>query len=73
MVHQTVCYTNVNGLISTKMELNELLNRTTPYVAVLCGTNWKNEWGTPDIGDDKYDLWMKNRSDKGGGGSDHSD
>ncbi len=24
--------------------------------------------GTPDIGDDKYDLWMKNRSDKGGGG-----
>ncbi len=24
--------------------------------------------GTPDIGDDKYDLWMKNRSNKEGGG-----
>ncbi len=21
-----------------------------------------------DIGDDKYDLWIKNKSDKGGGG-----
>ncbi len=66
MVHQTVskvCYTNVNGLMSTKMELNELLNRTTPDVAVFCETKWKNEFGTLDIGDDKYDLWLENRSD----------
>ncbi len=57
MVHQAVskvCYTNVNGLMSTKMELNELLNRTAPDVAVLCETKWKNEWGIPDTG--KYDL-----------------
>ncbi len=49
MVHQTiskVCYTNVNGLMSTEMELNELLNRITPDVAVLCETKWKNEWET---------------------------
>ncbi len=41
MVHQTVskvCYTNFNGLMSTKMELNELLNRTTPDVVILCET-----------------------------------
>ncbi len=30
--------------------------------------NWKMNGGTPNTGDDKYDLWMKNRSDKGGGG-----
>ncbi len=53
--------------MSTKMELNELLSRTAPDV-VLCETKWKNEWGTPETGDDKYDLWMKNRSGKGGGG-----
>ncbi len=53
------------------MGSNELLNRTTPDVA-LCETKWKNEWGT-DIGDDKYNLWMKNTSDTGGGGSDHYD
>ncbi len=38
MVHQTVskvCYTNANGLMSTKMELNELLNRTALDVLIL--------------------------------------
>ncbi len=45
-----------------------MLNRTALDVYVLCETKWKNEWGTPDIGDDRYDLWMKNRSDMGGGG-----
>ncbi len=64
MVYQTVskvCYTNVNRLMSMKMELNEVLNRIAPDVVVLCETKWKNEWGTPDIVDDKYDLWMKTK------------
>ena len=35
---------------------------------ILSETNWKEEWGVPDIGKDKYDFWIRNRKDKGGGG-----
>ena len=67
-----ICYTNVNGLMSTKLELEELLVRVKPDILVLCETKWKDEWGLPDIGDGIYDIWLKNRSGKGGGGVDDS-
>ena len=35
---------------------------------IICETKWKDEWGVPEIGMDKYNIWMKNRNGKGGGG-----
>ncbi len=68
----TICYDSPLGksghmLVICHMELNELLIRTTLDGVVLRETKLKNERGTPDIGDDEYDLWMKSRSNKGGG------
>ncbi len=63
-----ICYTNVNGLMSSKLEVDETLHRVKPDMMVLCETKWKDEWGLPDIGNGKYDIWLKNRSGKGGGG-----
>ena len=35
---------------------------------ILTETKWRSEWGIPDVGDEKYDLWMRNRRNKEGGG-----
>ena len=61
-------YTNVNGLLSKRLEVEELLEREKPDMLVLSETKWKNEWSVPDIGKGNYDFWIRNRSDKGGGG-----
>ena len=36
-----ICYTNVNGLMSTKLELEELLVRVKPDILVSCKTSGK--------------------------------
>ena len=51
-----ICYTNVNGLMSKRLEVEELLERVKPDVVVLCETKWKDEWGVPLIGNGSYDL-----------------
>ena len=35
---------------------------------ILTETKWRSEWGIPDVGDKKYNVWMRNRRNKGGGG-----
>ena len=63
-----IWYTNVNGLMSKRLELEQLLEREKPDMMIISETNWKEEWGIPDISKDKYDFWIRNRKDKGGGG-----
>ena len=61
-------YMNVNGLMSSRLEVEELLEREKPDMLVLTETKWKDEWGDPEMGKGKYDCWMKNRRNKAGGG-----
>ena len=61
-------YTNVNGLWSKRLEMEELLEREKPDMMILSETKWKSEWGNPDIGKGKYDFGIKNGKGKGGGG-----
>ena len=63
-----VWYTNVGGLMSKRLEMEEFLQRERPDVMVISETKWKSEWGIPDIGKENYDYWIMNRKDKGGGG-----
>ena len=63
-----IWYTNVNGLMSKRLELEELLKKGKPDMMILSETNWKEEWGIPDIGKGRYDFWIRNRRGKGGGG-----
>ena len=63
-----VWYTNVGGLMSKSLEMEEFLKRERPDVMVLCETKWKCEWGVPDMGNGNYDYWIRNRQEKGGGG-----
>ena len=65
---KNIWYTNINGLMSKRLEVEEFLQRIRPGMMILCETKWKNEWGEPDIGKGNYDFWIKNRRDKGGGG-----
>ena len=45
-----VWYTNVGGLMSKRLEMEEFLERERPNVMVICETKWKSEWGVPDMG-----------------------
>ena len=54
--------------MSTKEEINELLNINKLDIVILTETKWRSEWGIPDVGDQKYDVWMRNRRNTGGGG-----
>ena len=63
-----IWYTNVSGLMSKKLESKNLLEQEEPDVLLLTTeTKWKDEWGIPDIGNGKYDFWIRNRKDKEGG------
>ena len=54
--------------MSKRLEVEEYLERVRPDMMILCETKWKDEWGVPNLGKGKYDVWMKNRKDKNGGG-----
>ena len=55
-------------MTTARWEVEAFLQREQPEVMIICETKWKDEWGVPEIGMDDYDIWMKNRRDKGGGG-----
>ena len=44
------------------------MKREKPDMLILSETKWRNEWGDPDIVNEEYDYWMKNRKEKDGGG-----
>ncbi len=45
-----VCYTNVNGLMSSLLEVEECIEMVKPDILILCEMKWKDEWGIPNIG-----------------------
>ena len=54
--------------MSARVEVEAFLNEKQPDVLIMSETKWKTEWGMPEIGKELYNIWMKNRRDKGGGG-----
>ena len=61
-------YTNVDGLMSKRLEVEEVLKNEKPDIMVLCETKWRNEWGDPELGMGKYNCINRNRKGKEGGG-----
>ena len=54
-------YTNINGLMSKRLEVEEVLKGEKPDMMVLSETKWRDEWGDPDLGMGKYNCVVRNR------------
>ena len=54
-------YTNVDGLMSKRTEVEEVLKDEKPDIMVLCETKWREEWGEPDLGMGRYTCINRNR------------
>ena len=63
-----VTYTNVNGLITVREELNEYLKRIKPDIVGLTEIKLDKSKEWLEIGDGKYNIWKKVRLNKQGGG-----
>ena len=53
-------YTNIDGLLSKRLEVEEVLKGEKPDMMVLCETKWRDEWGDPDLGRGKYESVIRN-------------
>ena len=42
-------YTNIDGLLSKRLEVEEVLKGEKPDMMVLCETKWRDEWCDPDL------------------------
>ena len=61
-----IMYTNIDGLLARKLELNDYIREKEPNIICLTETKL-----SPDIGiiiNEKYNIWRKDRKKKGGGG-----
>ena len=43
---KNIWYTNINGLMSKRLEVEEFLQRIRPDMMILCETKWKKVGGT---------------------------
>ena len=62
-----VMYTNIDGIISRKLELVDYLREKKPQIVCLTQTKLCEEIQT-NIENDNYNIWRKDRKDKKGGG-----
>ena len=62
-----VAYTNVNGLRSSAIEIEDYLREQQPDMGIteIKLTGNSALW---NIGEDRYNIWMRNREHKPGGG-----
>ncbi len=63
----TVAYTNVDGLVSVMDEVNEFIKANEPDIMAMVETKLRDS-ETPNLGGGKYNMWIRNRCGKGGGG-----
>ena len=63
-----VMYTNVNGLITGLVELNDYLRDNTPDIVGITETKLDHVIEAINIGDGKYDVYRRDRKGKKGGG-----
>ena len=62
-----VMYTNIDGIISRKLELIDYLKEKKPKIVCLTETKLCEEIQT-NIEKDNYNIWRKDRKHKKGGG-----
>ena len=62
-----VSYTNVNGLVSSLLELNDYLENNTPDVMGITETKLNEQIVSINIGNGKYNVWRKDQKQKKGG------
>ena len=63
-----VLYTNTDGLISKKLELNDLISERKPDVICLTDTKLLKDIEVDLLGWSKYNVWRRDRKHKSGGG-----
>ena len=61
-----IAYTNVNGLLSGLLELNDFLRESQPDIMGITETKLCDEMESVDLGENKYNVWMRNRNTKKG-------
>ena len=62
-----VIYANVDGLLSAKLEINDILRDKEPEVMCIVETKLRVD-NEVQIGQGKYNLWRRDRTNKAGGG-----
>ena len=60
-----VANTNINGLISGISELNDFLEEVKPEIVE---TKLSGQLPPNNVGNGQYNMWLKNRDGKQGGG-----
>ncbi len=64
----TVAYTNINGLISTLRELNNYIKIKQPDIMGITEVKLNETTENTRIGNSNYNVWIKHRNNKKGGG-----
>ena len=63
-----VAYTNINGLVSGIIELNDYLRESKPDIMGEVETKLRGELPPDSVGRGQYNSWLKNRDGKQGEG-----
>ncbi len=63
-----ISYANVNELLSAQMELNDYLREYAPDVMGITEKKLSDNTEVNILGEGKYNVWLRNRSEKQGGG-----
>ena len=63
-----VAYTNINGLLSAGLEIQDYLKEEKPDIIGLVETKLTGDVNSFNIGDEDYNVWFRNRTSKQGGG-----
>ena len=63
-----VSYTNINGVLSSQLELNYYIKEKKPDIIGLVETKLYGSETLIELGDQEYNMWKRNRSGKMGGG-----
>lgn len=63
-----IAYTNIDGIISSKLELEDYLRKENPVMACIVETKLGGEVQVPAMDGGRYKVWRRDREGKRGGG-----
>lgn len=63
-----VLYSNIDGIVSKKLELEDYIGKEEPMVVCLCETKLNKEISSEVFRWKNYNVWRRDRKNKGGGG-----